>query len=161
MIAVRLATIDDAGAIARQTADVQRLHQEAEPDIFKPPSAELFPARKLAGLIENPNAIVAVAEAGGKVVGHIYGAVVHRRENEFHQGGAHLYVHQIAVEEGARRQGGGTALLAFVEDQARALGLIAVQIDHWAFNTQAKVFFAACGFAPKRVSLRKRLDAGS
>ena len=88
MIAVRLATLDDVEVIECQTASVQQLHNEALPSIFKPPSADLFPRRKLVALIEDPNCIVAVAEIGGKVVGHIYGAVVHRTENEFSPSGS-------------------------------------------------------------------------
>src|SRR5262249_22479947 len=66
MIVVRLATLDDAEVIERQTSSVQQLHNEALPFIFKPPSADLFPAQRLAALIEDPNCIVAVAEIGGK-----------------------------------------------------------------------------------------------
>lgn len=157
MVAVRLATIDDGEAIVRQTADVQRLHRQAVPDIFKPPSAELFTLQKLAALIENPNAIVAVAEIGGKTVGHIYGAVANRTENEFHQGGAYLYIHQIAVDEDARRRGAGAALVHFMDTRARALGVATVQVDHWAFNTQARRFFEACGFTPMKMTMRRAL----
>ncbi len=85
MITVRLATQDDAEAIARQTSSIQQLHREALPLIFKPPSADLFPPRKLATLIQDPDCIVAVAEMGDNIIGHIYGAVVNRAENEFNQ----------------------------------------------------------------------------
>src|SRR5262245_52215145 len=78
MIAVRLATMDDAEAITRQSLDVQRMHHEAMPDIFKDPSAALFPPQKLASLLRNPNAVVAVAELDGKVIGHIFGSVANR-----------------------------------------------------------------------------------
>jgi hypothetical protein len=48
MIAVRLATLDDADVIGRQTSSVQQLHNKALPFIFKPTSADLFPPQKLA-----------------------------------------------------------------------------------------------------------------
>src|SRR5215470_7302376 len=95
MIVVRIATLDDADVIALQTSSVQQLHNEALPFMFKPPSADLLPAKKLAALIEDPNSIVAVAEIGGKVVGHIYGAVVTRAENEFNRADSCLYIYQI------------------------------------------------------------------
>src|SRR5688572_12903097 len=143
MIAVRLATLDDAEVIARQTSSVQQLHTEALPGIFKPPSVDLFPPQKLAALIEDTNAIVAVAEIGGRVVGHVYGAVVKRPENEFNPAQAYLYIYQIGVEDDARRQGVGTALIEFIRDRARALGLTDIRVDHWAFNTRASSFFEA------------------
>jgi ribosomal protein S18 acetylase RimI-like enzyme len=157
MIIVRLATLDDAEVIERQTSSVQQLHNQALPFIFKPPSADLFPARKLAALIEDPNRIVAVAETGGKVVGHIYSAVVTRAENEFNRADSYLYIYQIGINADARRQGAGTALVTFIRDLARALGLTAVQVDHWAFNARARGFFEACGFSPMRVTMRQEL----
>jgi GNAT superfamily N-acetyltransferase len=158
MICVRLATLDDAGTIERQTSSLERLHNEALPMIFKPPSADLFPPEKLAALIQDPNCIVAVAETGGKVVGHIYGEVVTRAEDEFHQADSYLYINQIGVDGDARRQGAGTALVAFVRDWARAFGLKALQLDHWAFNAHARDFFEACGFSPMKVTMRQALQ---
>jgi hypothetical protein len=107
MFAIRLATMDDAEAIARLTSDVQQLHNQALPEIFKPPSDELFPARKLAALLANPDCVVAVAEIGGKVAGHIYGVVVQRAENEFTKAEAHMYIQQIGIDARAHRQASG------------------------------------------------------
>jgi hypothetical protein len=116
MIAVRLATLDDAGVMERQTASVQQLHNEALPSIFKPASAALFPPRKLAALIQDPNCIVAVAEIGGKVVGH------NRAENEFSPSEFYLYIYQIGVDKDARRQGAGTALITFISGPGSGIG---------------------------------------
>ena len=158
MITVRLATLDDAEVIERQTSSVQQLHNKALPSIFKPPSADLFPSQKLAALIEDPNCIVAVAEIGGKVVGHIYSAVVTHAESEFNRAESYLYIYQIGVNDDARRQGTGTALITFILDLARASSLTAVQADHWAFNARARDFFEACGFSPMRVTMRQELQ---
>src|SRR5215213_4305958 len=158
MVAVRLATMDDAEAIARQTFDVQRLHADALPDVFKQPSAALFPPQKLAALMEDPNSVVAVAEIGGRVIGHIYASVANRPETEFNQALTYMYIHQIAVGENAQRAGAGTALIRFVETRARDLGLTAVQADHLAFNGRARAFFEACGFSPLRIVMRHFLE---
>lgn len=158
MISVRLATSDDAELIGRQTSSIQELHSEALPFIFKPPSVDLFPPRKLKALIEDPNCIVAVAEIGDKIVGHIYGAVVNRAENDFNPASSYLYVYQIGVDDEARRQGAGTALIAFIRDRARALGVTALQVEHWAFNARARDFFEACGFSPIKVMMRQALQ---
>jgi len=160
VISVRLATLDDAEPIGRQTSSVQELHRDALPFIFKPPTADLFPPWKLKALLEDPNCIVAVAEMGDKIVGHIYGAVINRAENEFSRAGAYLYIYQIGVEDGVRRQGVGTALVTFIRDRARALGLSALQIEHWAFNSRARDFFEACGFSPMKVMMRQALQDG-
>jgi diamine N-acetyltransferase len=157
MIVVRLATLDDADVIERHTSSVQQLHNEALPSVFKQPSTDLFPPQKLAARIHDPNCIVAVAEMGGKIVGHIYGAVINRVENEFNRGDSYLYIYQIGVDDDARRQGAGTALITFTRDWARVLGLTALQVDHWAFNERARGFFEACGFSPMKIMMRQVL----
>jgi GNAT superfamily N-acetyltransferase len=158
MIAVRLATLDDACVIGRQTSGIQQLHHEALPRIFKPASEDLFPPEKLAALIADPNSIVAVAEMGGKVVGHVYGEVFTRAEDEFSLAGSYLYIYQIGVDDDARRRRAGAALIAFVRDWARAMGLTALRLHHWAFNARARDFFEACGFSPMTVTMRQQLD---
>src|SRR5262245_16846498 len=158
MIAVRLATIEDAEAIAHQTASVQQLHTDALPDIFKPPSPELFPRSKLEAFLKDPNAVVAVAELDGRVVGHIYGAVVRRTENEFGPARSYIYIHQIGVADDARRQGAGTALVRFMQDRARELSLTSMQVDHWAFNARAHDFFEACGFVSMKIVMHRPVD---
>jgi GNAT superfamily N-acetyltransferase len=157
VISVRLATIDDAEIIARQTSTVQQLHTDALPDVFKPPSADLFAAQKLAALLQDPDSVVAVAEMDGRIVGHIYGAIVRRAENAFNHAGAHMYIHQIGVDDAVRRRGVGTALVEFVRDRTVALGLSVLHVDHWAFNARAASFFEACGFRPMKIVMRQTL----
>lgn len=157
MVAVRLATMDDAEIIARQTSTVQQLHKDALPDIFKPPSAALFPPQKLAALLQDRDAVVAVAEIDGRVVGHIYAAVVSSAENAFKQASAHMHIHQIGVDDAVRREGVGTALVGFIREQTLARGLSAMHVDHWAFNAHAAGFFEACGFRPMKIVMHQTL----
>jgi GNAT superfamily N-acetyltransferase len=100
------------------------------PSTFKLPSADLFPGQKLAALIHDPSCIVGVAEVACKIAGHIHGAVTNRTENAFNRDDSYLYICQIGVDDNARRQGVGTALIIFTRDWTRALGLTALQVDH-------------------------------
>jgi GNAT superfamily N-acetyltransferase len=88
---------------------------------------------------------------------HICGAVVNRTENEFNRGDSYLYIYRIGVDDDARRQGAGTALITFTRDWARALGLKALQVDRWAFNARAR---EACGFSPMKIMMRQVLRDG-
>ena len=44
-----------------------------------------------------------------------------------------------------------------VEQRAAAEGFPEIALDTWAANTGAQTFFAAAGFAPFNIVLRKRL----
>nr|TFG54647.1 MAG: GNAT family N-acetyltransferase [Hyphomicrobiales bacterium] len=157
MVSIRPATLGDADAIARLTACIQQLHFEALPKLFRPPNEGLFPAKKLSALLKDSNSIVAVAEVDNRIVGHIYAEHVQRAENAFRLSESTIYINQIGVREEARGQGIGTALIAFIEERAAALGVHAIGLDYWAFNTPARGFFEARGFKPLQVKMQKKL----
>ena len=158
MITVRAAIMEDADAIACLTIEVQQLHREALPDIFKLPSAQLFSRERLATLLQDANSTVAVAESKGEIIGHVYGKILHRPENDFKKAEKYMYIQQIGVRKDVRRQGVGRALIAFIESRALASAVTGLQLDYWAFNTRARSFFESCGFSASVVMMRKRLS---
>jgi ribosomal protein S18 acetylase RimI-like enzyme len=158
MVTVRVAVMEDADAIASLTAEVQQLHNEALPDIFKTPSDRLFSREKLATLLHDANSTVAVAESNGDVIGHIYGVIMQRAENDFRVADKYMYIQQIGVHKDFRRQGIGRALIAFIESRAVASAVTGLRLDYWAFNARAQNFFESCGFSPSQVMMRKTLS---
>src|SRR5882724_13530390 len=133
MTTVRVANIEDADAIECLTVEVQQLHREALPDIFKSPSDKLFSREKLATLLQDVNSAVAVAESKGEIIGYVYGVILHRPENDFKKAEKYMYIQQIGVRKDARRQGVGRALIAFTESRALASAVTGLQLDYWAF----------------------------
>ena len=157
MISVRSAKPGDGGAIAWLTAEIQKIHNRALPEIFRLPHDGLFPSEKLSALLQNKDCIVAVAEECDEITGYIYGEVMRRGTNEFRNPETFIYVHQIGVCEEARGRGTGTALLSFVEERARAIGANSIRLDYWAFNELGRSFFEARGFSPLQIMMRKKL----
>ena len=158
MITVRVAVMEDADAIASLTAEVQELHNEALPDVFKTPSDRLFPREKLETLLRDANSTVAVAESNDDVIGHVYGVIMQRAENDFKVADKYMYVQQIGVRKDFRGQGVGRALIAFIEGRAVASAVTGLQVDYWAFNTRAQSFFESCGFSASQVLMRRTLS---
>ena len=58
--------------------------------------------------------------------------------------GAHLHVDDIIIEESERRAGGGRALMAYAEIDARARGMTAVYLDA---RPEAIAFYQTIGYA--------------
>ena len=158
MVTVRVAVMEDADAIASLTAEVQQLHKEALPEVFKAPSNRLFSREKLATLLHDANSTLAVAESNREVIGHVYGVIMQRAENDFKAADKYMYIQQIGVCKNFRRQGVGRALIAFIEGRAMASAVTRLQLDYWAFNTRAQNFFASCGFSPSQVMMRRTLS---
>jgi ribosomal protein S18 acetylase RimI-like enzyme len=113
----------------------------------------------LATLLQDANSTVAVAESNGEIVGYVYGATMHRPENDFKKTEKYMYIQQIGVRKDARRQGVGRALIAFIESRALASAVTGLQLDYWAFNTRAQSFFESCGFSASQITMRRGLSS--
>ena len=80
---IRLATLNDAESIAALNAEVQQVHAAALPHLFKPPSAETFPASLVRQLLADPNTYIFIASANDAPVGYLYGQILRRAETSF------------------------------------------------------------------------------
>lgn len=93
--------------------------------------------RRVLHCIGDPETNVAVARDGGRLAG--FGIM------EYHDAHAHLAL--LAVREGSRRNGTGSALLAWLEKCAVTAGIEVVRAEvRWA-NRGARLFYAARGYA--------------
>ena len=68
--------------------------------------------------------------------------------------GPHLHVDDIVIEEAERRAGGGRALMAYAEADARARGMTAVFLDA---RPEAIGFYQAIGYALHAVPSMKKI----
>jgi hypothetical protein len=75
---IRRATARDAGIVARLNREVQQLHADALPRLFKPPSEGIFAPVAFAELVADPDTVVFIGEAGGEPVGYLYAQVARR-----------------------------------------------------------------------------------
>lgn len=154
---VRRATLADARILANLNTDVQQIHAEAYPGVFKQPDklAEVmadFETRILADV----DGYVFIIEADRQAVGYIYGRVVTRPENAYLYSQKYMLVDQISVRPNSRNKGYGQRLMQAVRDVAIEQGIHRIQLDTYAFNENAQQFYLNLGF--ERVSVRMALD---
>ena len=144
---IRLATPADAEIVAALNAEVQRVHAEALPSLFKPPSPETFPASLVEQLLADPSTSIFVGSANGTPVGYIYAQILRRDETASRYAWDRLYIHHLSVNQEYQSQGVGQALMQAVLKVAQDHGISILALDVWSFNTKARAFFAAQGFA--------------
>lgn len=157
MISIRPALPSDVGLLALLNRDVQRLHAEMEPDVFKPDADDEEVAAFLAARLALPGNHMRIADAPGSPKGYIWFEVQERSETPLKFARTRIYIHHLSVQAGARRQGIASALLDHVEGEASVRGIMHVALDTWAANAAARSFFSARGFTPFNVSLGRRL----
>ena len=157
-IVIRAASKSDASLLARLNRDVQSLHADLEPTIFKKSPVEEELVSFFSAKLSSPESRIYVADVADQGVGYVWFDIQVRPETLFTFPRSRVYVHHLSVREDARRQGVASMLLKHVEQQALALSIKDIALDAWTANDSALTFFSAPGFAPFNVSLRRQLS---
>lgn len=144
---VRRATMDDARLLAELNRDVQQIHVDALPDIYKQvddltPVIEDFRTRILA----DPEWRTCIVEMDGEPAGYACAHIARRPEHAYSHAREYLYLDQISVRPEYRKGGCGRALMDAIFDLAREIGIRRVALDTLAFNTGAVAFYERLGF---------------
>ena len=126
--------------------DVQRLHAEHHPDIFKMPQSENFAVTYLDEMLADTAVGIFIAEDDGRAIGYILCKLFERPEGPFTFANRFLQIEHISVRPDAQRHGAGTVLMNRVEELAREIGVTKIQLDSWSFNIAAHTFFESLGF---------------
>jgi len=143
---VRKATPQDAKILSDLCRDVQTLHAEQHADIFKLPQSVDFALAFFEKMLADETVHIFIAEKNGEALGYILCKLIEREENPFTFAMRYLLVDQISVRPEARGGGVGSALMMKADNLADELGISMIQLDSWAFNTDAHKFFERAGF---------------
>src|ERR1043165_9095205 len=108
---IRLATPSDSAVLSSLSVDVQRLHAEHHPNVFKTPDRDDFARSFFAELLVDPSVSIFVAEDDGNPEGCIICKLVERPENAFTFAARILLIDQISVLPSTRGKGVGAALM--------------------------------------------------
>lgn len=146
---VRLAKKDELGSVNELRKQVNDLHARNKPEIFR----QGF-AKDLQDFIyeiwADPLRDIVVAEQDGKICGFAALRRVSRPETPYMRPRDYLDVDEFGVDETCRRQGVGTAMVAFIKEYALKNGFERIELNMWEFNTGALAFYEAAGFATYR-----------
>lgn len=155
---IREATISDAEVLAELTCDVQRLHAEAHPDIFKP--AEVTPEliQFFRVECEDDTNTFYLLEVDQQAVGYIFAKHIIRLETPFSYAREALSIQHISVKPDFHGKGYGEALINQAIDLARSKGINKVNLATWDFNEHAQGFFKKQGFSVLNYYMSMDLD---
>jgi ribosomal protein S18 acetylase RimI-like enzyme len=156
-IEIRCATRADANAVGRFGAGLLRAHYDFDCNRFMKPQDDCDSgyASFLSTQLDDPDALVLVAEDRGEVVGYLYAAVEPRNWKELRERAG--FVHDIFVDAGRRASGIGNALLdaAFAWMRERRIPRVILGTA-WS-NELARRLFERRGFRPTKIVMSKEL----
>lgn len=146
---VRFAEEKDLEKINELRKQVNDIHVEGRPDIFKAGFCQEL--RDFAQILMNDeNGDIIVAERDGIICGMVCVDYVNKPESPYGMARSFYHVQEIAVDENYRRQGVGKELLEFMIADAKRRNLNKIELDVWKFNNSAMEFYQAVGFKETR-----------
>lgn len=158
MVTIRPATASDEEPLGRFGGALMRQHHLADPRRFiQVEHPEAGYGRFLVSQLSNPNSLVMVAEHARTVVGYVFADVEPTSWMELR--GPCGVVHDIYVDEAARRRGAGRELLTAAIAWIRSRGRSQVVLMTKSRNERAQLLFTSLGFRPTMIEMTLDQDA--
>lgn len=152
---VRDAKQGDIDALLGLLAQVNRVHAEGRPDLFR--LGTKYGADELAAILEDVDRPVFVAEDNGTVVGYCFCEVQRVEGDPIRRDATTLYIDDLCVDENVRGLGMGRALYDHALTWARQRGFFNVTLNVWECNPGARAFYEALGMTPMKTVMEQVL----
>ena len=156
-IAIRRATEADLPALGRLGALLLRAHHQFDSRRFMAPGTdpEEGYAWFLGTQLRDEDVVVLVAERHGAIVGYVYAGLEPQSWKELRE--ACGFVHDIVVDESARRAGVASALMEAAMAWLRDRGAPRVVLWSAQQNDRGQRFFERLGFRRTMVEMTREL----
>ncbi len=157
MPTVRRARKEDIPDLLRLLVQVNMVHHNGRPDLFKGPTTK-YTAAELQAILSDDAAPVFVCEGDdGRILGHGFCAFQQHLNSNLLTDVKTLYIDDICVDEAARGMGVGRALYGHILAFARENGCYNVTLNVWRCNPGAMRFYEKLGLVPYKVGMEKVL----
>ncbi len=150
---IRRADKQDIPGLMKLLVQVDMVHHNGRPDIFKGPATK-YNEEELEELLqkEDTPVFVCVGE-DGKILGHAF--CIHKQILNDHvlTDIKTLYIDDICVDENCRGEHVGSDLYHAVLDHAREKGFYNVTLNVWSCNPGALKFYETMGLVPQKIGM--------
>jgi ribosomal protein S18 acetylase RimI-like enzyme len=136
---------------------VDMVHHNGRPDLFKGPATKYNEAQLKAILSDDTKPVFVCTDEDGRVMGHAF--CVHQQVvgDSVLTDIRTLYIDDICVDEQTRGRHVGSALYDAVIAYAREQGFYNVTLNVWTCNPGAMKFYEAMGVLPQKICMEKVL----
>ena len=146
---IRFANEGELDRINELRKQVNDIHVEGKPEVFKPGFCEEL-RDYIHEIWKDFEKEIIVADIDGKICGFAIINHINRPENPFMKERDFLDVDEFCVDKDCRRQGIASGLIEFIKDHARERGFNRIELNMWEFNRDALAFYEAAGFETYR-----------
>lgn len=154
---IREIELRDVKQVAKIMDQVQKLHCENRPDIFRKRSIDELEKQVIEAINRNENIIIVAENDSEEIVGILNYKIriIEEGSRPNLKPNSILSISELGVEENWRGKGIGKQLMSEAEKIKRTLGCERIELNCWSFNERAMGFYASCGMKIQRVFLEK------
>ena len=150
---IRKAEEKDLASALRLLAQVDMVHHNGRPDLFKGPATK-YTETELRAIFQDPKTPVFVcADDADNVRGYIFCVMKQFVNDNILTDIKTLYIDDLCVDEAARGQGVGKALYEYAVAFAKESGCYNVTLNVWALNPSALRFYENRGMTPQKIGM--------
>lgn len=149
---VREANKNDIGSIMKLLHQVNMVHHNKRPDLFKPHTTK-YNEQELESVLNEPKKPIFVFDDNGVILGHAFCQVTEVKNHLLLQDVKTLYIDDICVDETARGKHVGKALYEHVISYARSIGCYNVTLNVWEGNDPAISFYRNMGMKVQKTGM--------
>lgn len=153
---IRKAEEKDVDRLYEMLRQVQQIHADGRPDIFKA-GTNKYNKDKIREFLVNPITPVFVAELDGVAVGYAFCDIKEQKESENLRPLKTYYLDDLCVDENYRGKGIGKKLYDHVVNAAKEEGCYHLTLNVWHLNPSALRFYEKVGMTPLKSTMEKIL----
>lgn len=142
---IRTACDKDVSGIIKLLYQVNQVHADGRPDLFKSGGIK-YTEESLVKKLDKADEIIFVAvDATDKVLGYTFCVFEETKENTSVYYKKTLYIDDLCVDENARRLGIGNKLYEYTKAYAKNNNFDRITLHVWECNPNAKIFYESIG----------------
>lgn len=151
---IRLAQLKDIPKILDLLRQVDLIHHNGRPDIFK--VGAKYDASEIEGIISHATEPILVAvDECDSVLGYCFCQFIEHKNSSVLTDIKTLYVDDLCVDETLRGKGVGKELYNAAVELAKENGCYNLTLNVWSCNPSAMKFYQACGLVPQKTYMEK------
>lgn len=145
-IEIRPAKPEDYDDLCALSEQVDALHRQHLPHLFRKPPGPAREREFVLGLLADPDKGLFVAEAAGLVIGFVVVEACESPPIPIFEPRTFAVVHDLVVHQRFQRTGIGRRLMERAHRWAAAKGAATVELTVYDFNTTAQAFYESLGY---------------
>ncbi len=149
---IRKARKEDIGRIIDLLHQVNMVHYEIRPDLFRPHTTK-YNRQELENLLNVEEKPVFVFDSGDGVSGYAFCQITEIKDDILLQDIKTLYIDDICVDENARGRHVGKALFEYVREYAKSIGCHNITLNVWEGNIPASRFYQNMGMKVQKTTM--------